>query len=288
MILVTGASGHVGGTVAKLLSGGGAALRLMTRDAARAPILLRGEVVEADYADPASLDRAFRGIESAFVVSGVEQAGKRAKLHRNVFQAAAGAGISHVVYLSFQGASPDSKFSASRDHFESEQHLKLTGVPCTILRDNFYLDLIAELFGADGVIRGPAGSGRVAWVARDDVAAVAAAVLSDPAGHVGKTYELTGPEALTLAETTRRLSALAGRPLRYVDETIEEGRAWRRAPDVPDWMIDGWLGSYLAIAAGELAPVSGAVARILGGPPLGLEAYYARHPELLAAIARSG
>ncbi len=253
---------------------------------ARAPVIGGAEVALADYAAPESLDRAMRGVDTAFVVSGVEQAGKRAKLHANVFAAAARAGVSHIVYLSFQGASPQSRFSASRDHYESEQHLIETGIPSTVLRDNFYLDLIAELVGADGLIRGPAGQGRVAWVARDDVAAVAAAVLLAPSRYAG-TFDVTGPEALTMAETAHRLSAMASRSLVYVDETVEEARASRGALGVPDWMVDGWLGSYLAIAAGELAPVSDTVSRILGRPPIGLEAYHALHPELLAATGKN-
>jgi uncharacterized protein YbjT (DUF2867 family) len=256
----------------------------MVRDKAKTPTLTNGaEVVEADYADPMALGRAMDGIETALVVSGNEQEGKRALLHRNVFTAAERARVGHLVYLSFQGASAASKFAASRDHNLSEGYLRQAGIQSTILRDSFYLDLIPELFGADGVVRGPAGSGRVAWVARDDVAAVVAAVLRDPARHTGR-YELTGPEAVTLAETARRVSALAGRSLGYCDESLEEGRAWRRARGAPDWLVDGWLGSYEAIAAGELEPVSDAVERILGRPSLGLEAYFTRHPELLAAI----
>ncbi|HTJ64853.1 MAG TPA: NAD(P)H-binding protein [Alphaproteobacteria bacterium] len=287
MILVTGASGHVGGAVARLLTESGDPLRLMVRDAAKAPVIAGAEIAEADYADPASLGRAMNGVRTALVVSGSEREGKRALLHRNVFEAAARAGIGHLVYLSFQGASASSKFAASRDHHLSEGYLRETGIPATVLRDNFYLDLIPELAGADGLIRGPAGDGRVAWVARDDVAAVAAAVLRDPARYPG-VYELTGPEALSLAETTHRLSSLPGRKLGYHDESLEEGRAWRLAQGAPEWLVDGWLGSYLAIAAGELEPVSDVIERILGRPPQGLEAYFARHPELLAGPGEAG
>jgi NAD(P)H dehydrogenase (quinone) len=166
----------------------------------------------------------------------------------------------------------------------SGQFLKQTGLSSTVLRDNFHLDLIPELFGADGVIRGPARDGRVAWVARDDVAEVVGTILADPS-RFDRTYDLTGPEALTMAETSRRLAALTGRPLAYYDETIAEGRAWRNALGVPAWMVDGWLGSYEAIGAGELAQVSSAVSEILDRPPAGLDAYFARRLDLLAAIA---
>lgn len=285
MILVTGASGHVGRRVATLLTAADVSLRLMVRDAAKAPALPGSQIVRADYGDPVSLDKAFQGIDKAFVVSGSERAGERALLHRNVFEAASRAGIAHLVYLSFQGAAPGSKFSASRDHYQSEQFLKQTGLSFTILRDSFYIDLIPELFGSDRLIRGPAGNGRVAWVARDDVAEAVAAVLRDPARFKG-TYDLTGPEALTLSETAEHLTSLTGRNFGYRDESISEGRKWRSGLGVPDWMVDGWLGSYEAIAAGELAPVSDGVTHITGRAPVGLDVYFRRWSELSNAIGR--
>lgn len=90
-----------------------------------------------------------------------------------------------------------------------------------------------------------------------------------------------------MSETSRRLAALTGRMLTYYDETIAEGRAWRSALGAADWMVDGWLGSYEAIAAGELASISSAVSDILGRPAAGLDAYFTRRPELLAAIAET-
>lgn len=285
MILITGASGHIGGRAAELLAAAGASLRLMVRDIAKAQALPGAQTVQADYSDPASLVAAFAEIDTALVVSGSERAGKRAKLHRNAFEAAARAGIEHLVYLSFQGASPGSKFSASRDHFQSERFLDETGLPCTILRDSFYMDLLPEMFGLDGLIRGPAGQGSVAWVAREDVAQAVAAVLGNPKIFQG-TYDLTGPESLTLSESARRLAALVGSDLGYHNETVEEGRKWRSTLGVPDWTVDGWLGSYEAIACGELNSIGDGVARITGRPPLHLETYFAQHPHLLSAVDR--
>src|ERR1035437_3807220 len=108
---------------------------------------------------------------------------ERAPLHRNAFQAAAQAGVRHIVYLSLQGAAADSKYPFSRDHYLSEEYLLATGVPCTVLRNAFYLDMFLERFDAAGVIRGPAGQGRGAFVSRGDVARTAAArLLQRPRG----------------------------------------------------------------------------------------------------------
>ena len=137
----------------------------------------------------------------------------------------------------------------------------------TFLRDNFYLDFLADLPGEDDVIRGPAGEGRCAAVTRADVAACAASVLRDPAAHLGATYDLTGPEAPTFAEVARTLTEHLGRPIGYRDETLEEAYASRRRWPAPDWQYDAWVSTFTAIARGELERVSGDVERLTGRPP---------------------
>jgi NAD(P)H dehydrogenase (quinone) len=209
-ILITGAAGHVGQRVAMLLAQQGCSLRLMGRQPGRIPPLAGATTLYGDYAVPSSLNAAFAGVQTAFVVSGYAEPGERAKLHRNAFEAAARAGVQHVVYLSFQGASPDSRFPMSRDHYVIEGYLQATGVSYTAVRDNLYLDLLPEMFGKDGVVRGPAGEGATAFVARDDAARVAAALLREPPA-TSQALNVTGPEALTLREAADRLSRLAGR-----------------------------------------------------------------------------
>lgn len=285
-ILITGAAGHVGRLVAAILAAQGQPLRLLGRQPAKivVPPGAAATVVAGDYADPASLDAAFAGVGTAFIVSGYAEPGERAKLHRNAFEAAARAGVRHVVYLSAQGAAPDSKFPMARDHYQSEQYLAATGLPHTALRDSLYLDLLPEMF-TQGVVRGPAGDGAVAFVARPDVARVVATLLAHPP-HLSQVLEVTGPEALTLAEAARRLAALVGRPLRYEAETPVAGRAWRSQPGTPAWEVDTWLGSYEAIAAGEMSMVHTTVQQLTGQPPRTLEAYFAHYPELLAPLRK--
>ncbi|WP_262270883.1 hypothetical protein [Microvirga yunnanensis] len=163
----------------------------------------------------------------------------------------------------------------------TEEHLKASGIGFMILRDCLYLDLLPEMFdAATGAVRGPAGEGRVAFVAREDVAQVAARVLTN-ASHVGATYNVTEPETLSLDEVAQRLSAHTGPPLRYERETLEEGRRWRSRLGAADWEVDTWLGSYVAIARGELEPVSDAVLSISGHPPMALDGYFSEHPGLL-------
>jgi NAD(P)H dehydrogenase (quinone) len=272
MILITGASGNIGQRVTQRLCGK-VPLRLMVRNKTKIRPLPNTEIVVADYGEPTSLMPAFRGVEVAFIVSGYAEPGKRSVLHGHAIRAAADAGVKHLVYLSFQGASPTSHFPMSRDHYETEQHLRRSGVPYTALRDNFYLDLLPEMFDAKtGVVRGPAGEGAAAWVAREDVAAVAARVLENPSAWTG-VYDVTGPEAISFADAARRLSTVFGRSFRYEAESVEAGRVWRARLGAPAWEVETWLGSYRAIAEGELVAPSDTVQLITGQAPQSLEFY---------------
>lgn len=136
------------------------------------------------------------------------------------------------------------------------------------------------------MIRGPAGEGRAAFVSRDDVADVAAAVLAAPGGHAGRTYDVTGPAALSLAEAAAILSEAAGREVAYERETLERARESRRPSGAPDWEIEGWVTSYAAIADGSLERVSDTVERIAGHAPRSLAAVLREHPERLAHLRR--
>jgi NAD(P)H dehydrogenase (quinone) len=285
MMLITGASGRVARRTAELLAGEDQSLRLMTRTPQRVPLLMGAEVVYGDFADPASLDRAFAGVSTALVVSGFAEPGQRARLHRNAFEAAARARVQHVVYLSLQGAGSDSKYPFSRDHALSEQYLAETGLASTVLRNAFYMDMFLDMFDATGTIRGPAKQGRGAFVSREDCARVAAAALiATPEG----IYDITGPEALSLTDVARRLSAIAGRELRYEDESVETGRAWRSRAGVPAWRVELSLGWHEAIAAGELERTSDSVARLTGKSPLDIESYFSAFPDLLRSLHLGG
>jgi NAD(P)H dehydrogenase (quinone) len=211
---------------------------------------------------------ALEGVETLLMVSAAESA-TRLDEHRGFVDAAAAAGVRHVVYTSFLGAAPDCTFTLGRDHWATEQHLRASGMATTFLRDNFYADFLPLMVGDDGVIRGPAGDGLLSAVARADVAAVALAVLLDPAARAGATYALTGPEAITLTEAAAILTE-TGREVTFHDETVEEAYASRRRWEAPQWQYDAWVSTYTAIRAGECAVVSDDVRRVTGREPLSL------------------
>lgn len=266
---ITGSTGRVGGRVARSLVGA-ADLRLIVRDRSRAPDLPGAGVAQATYGDRAAAIVALGDVDVLLMVSAAESRTRREE-HRNFIAAAAAAGVGHIVYTSFVGAAPEAVFTLGRDHGDAEVAIRESGMRYTLLRDNFYSDLLPFFADAEGVIRGPGGDGRVAAVARADVADVATAVLRDPGEHVDATYELTGPESLTMAEVARRAGAFLGRELRFHDETIEEAYASRAAYGAETWQLDAWVSTYLAIADGEVAAVGSDVERVTGHPARTLE-----------------
>lgn len=269
-IAVTGSTGVLGGMVARDLAERGLSQRLLVRTPSRAPVLPGATVHQFSFGDGDATRRALDGVAVVLMVS-AHEGPERIEQHRSFVDAAASAGVGHIVYTSFMGATPDATFTLARDHWFTEEHIKASGMDWTFLRDCFYIDFMEDLVGADGVIRGPAGQGRAAIVARADVARTAAAVLADPSAHVGRTYDLTGPEALTLSEVAGVISRVRGLEVTFRDETLQEAYASRASYGAPDWEVDAWVSTYTAIASGVMAPVSDAVERITGTAPMRLE-----------------
>ena len=282
---VTGATGQLGGRVARRLAAAGVAQRLVVRDPDHAPRLPGADVVRAAFGDQDAVRKALAGLHTVLMVSASETV-DRVDQHRSFIDAAAAAGVGHLVYISFSGAAPDATFTLARDHWATEQHIRASGVAFTFLRDNLYADFLPQMVGADGVIRGPAGDGhagdapdgdapdgdapagrgRAAVVAQDDIADAVASVLRDPGAHAGRWYELTGPEALTLAEVAAVITTVTGRPVSYVQETIAEAYASRATYGAPGWQLDAWVSTYTAIADGSLATVTTAISELTGHP----------------------
>ena len=138
---LTGATGRIGGRVAVRLATKGVPLRLLVRDPDRAPDLPGATPVVAPFADGDAVRAALAGVETAFMVSASEAA-DRAQQHVTFVEAAAAAGVRHLVYLSFQGASRESTFTFARDHAVTEEAIRASGMAWTFLRDSFYADFM--------------------------------------------------------------------------------------------------------------------------------------------------
>ncbi len=170
-------------------------------------------------------------MRTLFLVSAGE-AFDRVKLHTTAVDAAVAAGVERVVYLSFLNAAPDATFTFDRDHFHTEEHVRSTAVRHAFLRPSMYLDYVPFFCSPDGVIRGPAGDGRLAPISRDDLADVAAVVLTEVGRHDGQTYDVTGAEGITLYDA-EQLSLVTGRRVSYHEETLDEARASRAPSGAP-------------------------------------------------------
>ena len=278
LIAVTGAAGYIGSHVATLLASHGIPPRLVVRDQKRAPRLPGADVaVAASYADTTGMRDALAGVTTLFLVSGRE-APDRVEQHKAAIDAAVAAGVERIIYLSFLHAAPDAIFTFARQHFHTEQHIRSTGLRYTFLRDAPYLDYVPMLVGADGVIRGPAGEGRVASVARDDVVRVVATVLMD-SGHDGKTYDVTGEEEMSMAECAAILSEVTGRTITFYNETVAEARESRAQYGASAFEVEGWITTYLGIAAGEMGLASDTVYRLTGKRAETLREFLSRQPE---------
>lgn len=284
---VTGATGAVGGRVAARIARLGSTQRFIVRDINRAPEYPGSSASMADYEDGVGFARACRGVDTLFLVSATESE-ERMENHVSAVDAAVEAGVSRIVYLSFLGAGPASTFTFARTHFFTEAHIRSTGVSHTFLRPSLYLDLLPHWVDDEGVVRGPAGDGRAAWVSRDDVADVATAVLTDPvviAASEGATHDVTGPEALSVGATVEKLGRLTGRTIHYVPQTWEEALESRRPTGAAEWEIEGWASSYAAIANGEMDVVADTVPSLTGHPAQSIEGFLRRHPSALAHVA---
>jgi len=279
-IAVTGATGELGGRVARELSSRGLEQRLIVRDPARAPKLPGAAVVTASYEDSETMARALEGASTLFLVSGHEDP-DRISLHRKAIEGARLAGVERIVYTSFMGAAPNATFPYARDHGATEQAVREAGISLTSMRDTLYADFAPRFVGDDGVIRAPAGHGRVAWVARADVARLAAVLLTEP-GHEGQIYDVSGPHAIDLHETARILTKATRRAITYHAETLVEAKESRAGH--PDWLVDGWVGSYLMLDTGEGSVTSHTIEHLTGHRPMTLSEFLAAEPSSFAHL----
>jgi NAD(P)H dehydrogenase (quinone) len=277
---VTGATGNLGGRVARELAARGVPMRLIVRDPTAAPQLPGAEVAVAAYEDTGAMATALEGVGTLLLVSGHEDP-NRLSVHRKAVQGAALAGVERIVYTSFMGAAPNATFTYARDHSATEMAIREAGISLTSMRSSLYADVAPRFVGADGVIRAPAGHGRLAWVARADVARLAAVLLVE-AGHEGQIYDVSGPHSIDMHETARILTKATRRAITYHPETPDEARDSRAGS--PDWQVEGWIGSYLMLETGEGSVTSHTIEHLTGRRPMTLAEFLAAEPSCFAHL----
>ncbi len=270
-IVVTGATGHLGRLVVDSLLARGvdaSAIRALGRSAERlAPLAALGVATAAiDFERPETLDPAFAGADALLLVSGSE-VGKRLPQHRNAIDAAVRAGVGRIVYTSAPHADTSALVLAP-EHAETERMLAASGLPVTLLRNNWYTEnYVGQLdtAAATGELIGSAGEGRVASASRKDYAEAAAVVLSTP-GHEGAVYELSGDTAWTFAELAETIGEILGRSVVYRSLSPEDHRAALLAAGLDEGTADFVVALDGNIRDGALAEATPTLRELIGRP----------------------
>jgi uncharacterized protein YbjT (DUF2867 family) len=274
MVLVTGASGTVGKEVLREVAKSGAKTRAMYRSAEEAAKAPAGtEAVVADFTKKETLGPALLGVESVYLVC--SPIPDLVQLESNMVDGCVDAGVRHVVLNSALGAGDYPKSFPSW-HRKVEDKLRATRLSWTILRPNSFHQnttmYYAPSIRAQGVFYGSLGDSRMSYVDVRDVAAAAAKTLSGGA-HMGKVYELNGPEALTATELATKIGKAAGREVKYVDIPTEAQRKAMLDMGMPEWQVTALLDLQQYYVNGKGGEVDGVLEDLLERAPILMEEF---------------
>jgi len=278
MILVTGATGTVGREVVTQLLAAGHRVRGMTRNPAQAKMDARVEVVKGDFDAPETLKKAVEGVEQVFSLTFGPQTGTH---EGGLARAAQKAGVRHIVKLGAMGGDGETRNPIRKWHEEGEQEIKGTGVAWTVLRPGRFMSNALqwrESIRRQGRVLSNYGDGKLASVHPRDIAAVAVRALTTH-GHEGKTYHLTGPEALSIGEEVAILSNVLGRRIEYVPTSDDAARKEMERAGMPPFLIDALLPFAAFVRSGKAAAVFPTVEEVTGRPALRFIEWANEHAE---------
>jgi uncharacterized protein YbjT (DUF2867 family) len=267
MILITGASGNVGAEVLKQIVQTGAKVRAAFQSLSKAPAPSPGvEFAVVDYNQPDTLRDALKEVDRVFLVG--PPTAQLPALERKATEVIAQSDVQQLVKLSAMGGR---EATYPRQHTEAEDYIRSSGVPYTFLRPNGFMQNIINYSGetirTQNAFYGSEGDGRVSQIDIRDVAAVAVKALTED-GHVGNTYTLTGPQALTNSEAAQILSDTLGREIRFVNLPPAKLKEALLSAGVPEWNADALLDLQRLYREGKAATVTRDVNRVLGREPI--------------------
>lgn len=278
MILITGATGHLGSAVVNGLLGRLPASRIsaLVRDESKAfGFEERGVTIRVgDYDDAASLDRAMRGVEKVLLIAGTDEE-RRVEQHANVLDAAKKSGVRCIAYTSRSLKDRDTLANdLMQGHFRTEDLIRESGLSYIIFRDALYMDTIPLFVGGERVfetgINLPVGRGRTAFALRAEMGEAIANALTDP-GNGGRTYSLTGSEAYSFGDVAEALSELSGADVRYTPAEPTTFQTQLKGRGVPDAQVQKTIAFLTDIKNGQEEEVSPDLEKLIGREPASLK-----------------
>src|SRR6266567_1585498 len=282
-VLVTGATGTIGRDVAKILSENAVPIRAGVRDQAKARKQFGADIALAtfDFEDAASFPGALKGIEKVFLLPPLMP--NQVEVANAFVDAAKRASVRHIVKLSAIGADTSPPYTFGKWHAANEQHIRESRLAFTFLRPNSFMQNFITYFQPrDGTIYLPWGNGKASFVDARDIAAVAAEALTSD-GHEGKTYTLTGPAALGIAEVASILSETAGREINYLDVPESAARDGMLQAGLPQWQVEPILELHATNKQNRWTAVTADVEKVTGKPPTDFAQFARDHVEKFRA-----
>lgn len=285
-LLVSGAAGHLGRRVVELLKERGHAAQVIAGSRDPQKVAELGVATRrVDFDDP-DLASALAGVDRMLLISTDVLDEHRIVLHTNAVEAAKAAGVKHIVYTSMMNPEPGSPISFASDHYGTEQAIKQSGIPHTILRVVWYAEnLLGSLPQAirSGQWFSAAGDGRIAHAPREDGARAAAGALL-AGGDVSRTLDVTGPVALTTREIAAVASKAAGKTIEVIDVDEDQLKAWLKQAGVPDPVIDTYILPFERnTRLGRIGAVADTVERLWGTKPAALGDFLSANKAALLA-----
>lgn len=281
MILITGATGKAGGELARQLTDADVPFSAIVRNPEKAAELqdMEADVVFGDLEDREFLSRAMAGIETAVLV--MPNVENQLEVEKQFIDVAAEAGVQHILYFSSLESVPGATNPITSIHVATEEHLRASGVAWTMIRPAFFMQTFvasAPRIKASGNIVLPLGSADICATDLRDVAAVMVKVLTEP-GHEGKSYDLTGPELLTMEEIAARFTKVLGKEFKYIDLPLP---AFKEALGkvYNEWRVNAVAMELNSIANGSLDHTTDTVQELLGRAPNSIDKFIADHADL--------
>lgn len=278
MILLTGATGKIGGETAKQLLKKGASLRALVRDEAKAADLKTAgvELVVGDIADADTVTQALTGAEKAFLLL---PNGETQEANEKQFtDLAVAAGVKHLVKMSSMEAVADAETPIPQAHWAAEEHIRASGLDWTMVKPNFFMQ---NLLASAGSIKEqrkfflPMGDGTTGMADARDIGAVCAEVLTG-AGHAGQSYEITGPEVLSFHDVADRFSEVLGEKVQYIPLPMEQFREKMTGILVP-WHLNAVCELFREIAEIGLDHTTDTFKQLIGRDPISVKQFVQDH-----------